>query len=78
LVGTLRILTDGIFGTIPEMMVHPGFQKHGIGKGLLELAKQVSPTGLYFGAQPNVEGFYEKCGCKRGLQSFVLTPNQKT
>ncbi len=27
---------------------------------------------LYFGAQPGVEGFYEKNGCKMGLQAYVI------
>ena len=27
---------------------------------------------LYFGAQPGLESFYEKNGCKRSLQSFVI------
>ena len=27
---------------------------------------------LYFGAQPGIEKFYEKNGCKRSLQSYVI------
>ena len=65
LVGCLRILTDGyFFGTITELLVLPEYQKHGIGSQLLHLAKEASPTMLYFGAQPGVELFYEKNGCK--------------
>lgn len=40
--------------------------------GLLALAKEHTPTMLYLGAQPGVEGFYEKNGCKRDLQSYVI------
>lgn len=73
LVGCLRILTDGYyFGTITELLVLPAYQKHGVGSRLLALAKEHTPTMLYFGAQPGVEGFYEKNGCKRGLHAYVI------
>lgn len=73
LVGCLRILTDGyFFGTITELLVLPEYQKQGVGSKLLELAKENTPTMLYFGAQPGVEVFYEKNGCKKGLQSYMI------
>ena len=73
LVGCLRILTDGyFFGTITEMLVLPEYQRQGVGSRLLQLAKEHSPTMLYFGAQPGVEGFYEKNGCPKGLQSYLI------
>ena len=73
LVGCLRILSDGyFFGTITELLVLPEYQKQGIGSRLLNLAKEHTPTMLYFGAQPGVEEFYEKDGCKRSLQSYVI------
>ena len=73
LVGCLRILTDGyFFGTITEMLVLPEYQRQGVGSRLLQLAKEHSPTMLYFGAQPGVEGFYEKNGCPKGLQSYII------
>ena len=76
LVGCLRILTDGYyFGTITEMLVSPERQKHGIGSELLRLAREHTPTMLYFGAQPGVEGFYERNGCKKSLQSYVIEKN---
>ena len=34
--------------------------------------RENTPTMLYFGAQPGAEGFYEKNGCKRSLDSFVI------
>lgn len=73
LVGCLRILSDGyFFGTITELLVLPEYQKQGIGSRLLELAKSNTPTMLYFGAQPDAKGFYEKTGCKRSLSSYVI------
>ena len=57
LVGCLRILSDGYyFGTITELLVLPEYQKQGVGSRLLQLAKDNTPTMLYFGSQPGVEG----------------------
>ena len=73
LAGCLRILTDGyFFGTITELLFLPEYQKHGVGSKLLQLAKEASPTILYFGAQPGVESFYEKNGCEKSLQSYII------
>lgn len=73
LVGCLRILTDGYyFGTITELLVLPAYQKKQIGSNLLKLAKENTPTILYFGAQPGLEEFYEKNGCLKSLQSYII------
>lgn len=73
LVGCLRILSDGYyFGTITELLVLPEYQKHGVGSKLLQLAKDSTPTMLYFGSQPGIEGFYEKNGCQKSLQSYTI------
>ena len=73
LVGCLRILSDGyFFGTITELLILPEYQKHGIGSHLLALAREHTPTMLYFGAQPGAEGFYEKNGCQKSLQSYLI------
>ena len=77
LVGCLRILTDGyFFGTITELLVLPEYQKMGIGSRLLQLAKEHTPTMLYFGAQPDAAAFYEKNGCKKSLQSYEISKAQ--
>ncbi len=73
LVGCLRILSDGCyFGTITELLVLPAYRRRGIGSQLLRLARENAPTLLYFGAQPGLEPFYERNGCRRSLQSYVL------
>lgn len=78
LVGCLRILTDGYyFGTITELLVLPEYQKRGIGSKLLELAKENTPTMLYFGSQKGIEKFYEKNGCKKSLQSYIIEKNNQ-
>ena len=71
LVGCVRILTDGyFFGTISEILVDPAYQKRGVGRRLMELAWELSPTSLFFGAQPGNEGFFEKLGYKKRMQSY--------
>lgn len=78
LVGCLRILTDGYyFGTITELLVLPEYQRKGIGSTLLQLAKDVTPTILFFGAQPGAESFYEKNGCKKSLPSYQINHREK-
>ena len=73
LVGCLRILSDGYyFGTITELLVLPEYRRRGIGSQLLRLARENAPTLLYFGAQPGLEPFYERNGCRRSLQSYEL------
>ena len=73
LVGCLRILSDGCyFGTITELLVLPAYRRRGIGSQLLLLARENAPTLLYFGAQPGLEPFYERNGCRRSLQSYEL------
>ncbi len=73
LVGCLRILSDGyFFGTITELLVLPDYQKKGIGSRLLQLARENTPTMLYFGSQPGMEEFYEKNGCQRSIQSYII------
>lgn len=78
LVGCLRVLSDGYyFGTITELLVVPEYQKQGIGSKLLQLARDNTPTMLFFWAQPDVEEFYEKNGCLKGLQSYTI-PKKRT
>ena len=73
LVGCLRILSDGyFFGTITELLILPEYQKQGIGSRLLQLARENTPTILYFGSQPGIEAFYEKNGCQKSLQSYMI------
>ena len=73
LIGCLRILSDGYyFGTITELLVLPEYQKQGVGSKLLKLAKDNTPTMLFFGSQPGAEGFYEKNGCHKGFQSYTI------
>jgi GNAT superfamily N-acetyltransferase len=72
LVGSVRILSDGyFFGTVTELLVDSAYQGQGIGRRLMELAWDASPTSLFFGAQPGKEQFYESLGYERSLASFA-------
>ena len=56
-------------GYIDQLFVDPDFQGRGIGSGLMELAKRLSPGGLSLHTlQQNVSArtFYEKLGFKAG------------
>ena len=76
LVGCLRILTDGyFFGTITELLVLPPYQCRGVGSRLLRIARETTPTLLYFGAQPEAEAFYQRNGCQRSLPAFEIRPD---
>ena len=78
LIGCLRILSDGYyFGTITELLVLPDYRHKGVGSTLLRLAKANTPTMLYFGSQPQAEGFYEKNGCRKGMQSYLIEKKRK-
>ena len=78
LTGCLRILTDGYyFGTITELLVLPAYQNQGVGSRLLQLAREHTPTMLFFGSQPGLEAFYEKNGCQKGFQSYVIEKKRR-
>ncbi len=78
LVGCVRILTDGyFFGTITEILVRPDYQGRKIGRHLMELAFEHSPTSLFIGAQPGKEHFFEKLGYTKSIQSFQKKKQRK-
>lgn len=73
LVGSVRVLSDGyLFNTVPEVMVDPEFQRHGLGRELMRRALGEAPGGrLFFGALPGNEPFFERSGFQRGPVGFV-------
>jgi GNAT superfamily N-acetyltransferase len=60
------------------MLVLSEYQRQGIGSRLLQLARENTPTMLYFGAQPTAEQFYEKNGCPKGLQSYMIEKKRQS
>ena len=74
LIGAVRVLTDGyFFATIPEILVDPEYQGHGVGRELMQRALALAPRGaLFFGARPQSVGFFERLGCERGPEGFIM------
>ncbi|MES2766610.1 MAG: GNAT family N-acetyltransferase [Bacteroidota bacterium] len=67
LLGFVRVLTDYAFNaTIADIVVHPDFQKLGVGRALMEEAKkQLGSTAIFLEAMPQNEEFFKKCGFKK-------------
>jgi len=74
LVGAVRLMTDGyFFATVPEILVDPDYQRRGIGRQLMHRALDLTPRGtLFFGAQPQSVGFFERLGCEPGPTGMVM------
>jgi len=74
LVGAVRVMTDGyFFATVPESLVDPDYQRRGIGRELMFRALETAPRGtLFFGAQPQSVGFFERLGCEPGPAGMVM------
>lgn len=70
-----RAFSDDLFMTfIPDIFVHPDFQRHGLGTMIMNAIKaKYGHTIFYFGAQPGKEAFYENLGFKKGIQSYTGT-----
>jgi ribosomal protein S18 acetylase RimI-like enzyme len=67
LLGFVRVLTDYAFNaTIADIVVHPDFQKLGVGRALMEESKkQLGSTAIFLEAYPQNEEFFTKCGFKK-------------
>jgi GNAT superfamily N-acetyltransferase len=78
LIGSVRVLSDGyFFDTISEILVEPGYQRQGIGRALMLRALAHAARGtLFFGAQPQSVGFFERIGCTRGPVGFECRRDQ--
>jgi GNAT superfamily N-acetyltransferase len=74
LIGSVRVLTDGYFlAIVTEVLVDPEYQRRGIGRELMARVLASVPRGkLFFGAQPQSVGFFEKLGCERGPVGMVM------
>jgi ribosomal protein S18 acetylase RimI-like enzyme len=81
LVGAVRVLTDGyFFATVTEILVDPDYQHRGIGRTLMDRSLRHTPRGaVFFGAQAQAVGFFERLGCGRRLTGFTYgTPQPPT
>ena len=71
-IGCGRAFSDDLLMTfIPDIFVHPDFQRQGIGSLIVETLKsKFAHTSFYFGAQAGNETFFEKLGFSKSLQSY--------
>jgi GNAT superfamily N-acetyltransferase len=77
LVGFLRIVTDrAYFYYLCDVMVHPGWQRRGIGRQLVEVAVRTCRTRgymkIFLTSLPGLEGFYRGFGFRESM-SPVMT-----
>ena len=79
LVGVARLLTDEVlFATVWNMIIKPEYQKHGIGKQILEKCLSKYPNLHFFLiADDDVVGFYEKTGFKLHKYGMYLEKGRK-
>lgn len=72
-IGMARVIGDGIYYFLVDVVVIPEYQKKGIGKMLLdEIIKEVEnktkkgqTSSINLVSINGIEGFYEKCGFKK-------------
>ena len=75
LVGFARAVSDGVmYAAVYDVIVHPQYQRQGIGKALVEkITKQCKESGVFsvhlFAAE-GTEPFYKKAGFKARPQSM--------
>ncbi len=77
-VGMGRLIGDGMYFMIADLVVHPDFQKKGIGGAIMDLligyVSRETPvegrSSIQLIAEPGKEAFYEKRGFKRIPHEF--------
>jgi GNAT superfamily N-acetyltransferase len=74
LVGVLRALSDFCYRTfIADLAVRSGRQGEGIGRALVEKAREIAPeTRLFLFSAENAEGFYQKLGFQLHERCYQL------
>ncbi len=74
LIGIARVLTDGyLYAALADIVVHPDFQRRGVGRQLMNRAFDATPKGvLYVNARSGSTPFFERIGCERGTPGFVM------
>jgi predicted GNAT family N-acyltransferase len=71
LVGCLRLISDDYMSThVTEVLVSPEYRNTCLSEKLLELAFEVSPSGISFACQSMSLSIAEKLGWQKGPVSF--------
>ena len=76
LIGFGRAISDGVLqAAIYDVVVHPDYQKHGIGRQIVErLLPKIAQCNVILYASPGKEDFYSKLGfrkMKTGMARFL-------
>jgi len=76
LVGWTSIVSDNVrHAFLLDVMVHPDFQRQGIGRGVVLRAinemRARGVTAFHVDCAPDKAGFYEKCGFKMGAGGWL-------
>ncbi len=74
LIGVARVITDGyLYAALADIVVHPDYQRQGVGRQLMNRAFDATPKGLlYVNARNGSTPFFEHIGCERGTPGFVM------
>ncbi len=74
LVGVARVITDGYrYAALADIVVHPDYQRRGVGRQLMRRALDATPNGvLYVNARSGSTPFFERIGGERGTPGFVM------
>ena len=76
LVGFVNLVWDGdCHAYVSEAVVHPDFQRRGIGTRLvhqaIELARQNGVTWVHVDYEPHLQGFYQGCGFRPSCAGVI-------
>jgi ribosomal protein S18 acetylase RimI-like enzyme len=76
LIGFGRAISDGVLqAAIYDVVIHPDYQKHGIGQRIMErLLLKIAKCNVILYASPGKEDFYSKLGfrkMKTGMARFM-------
>ena len=79
LIGIARVLTDEyLYAALADIIVHPDYQRKGVGRQLLNRAFDATPRGvMYVNARNGSTPFFERMGCERGTPGFVMRRNAR-
>lgn len=78
IIGSGRVISDGeMYSSIFDVVVHPKFQKMGIGKRIMDaLIKDLRHTCIYLTSTFGNEPFYEKLGFRKHKTALALYPEK--
>jgi len=80
LIGLARLFGDGIIHTsLAEIVVHPNWQRRGVGRAMLSKASEVcAGTAIFLETFRGQEHFFESCGFVARPQMVVMSRRPQT